>query len=174
MMPPASPSDGTRRDNLLALGPDLPLAVFTSTERWHPERIGALALYCSDGRWGEAFDEFCHRGLLLPRYDRWAVPGGPVCLLPRDSDGGFCRGVWEQLDFLVRAHELRRVVLIAHYGCAYYAELLGRGPDDCLPAQAEDLRTAAEALREWFRGIGVETYLAMRRGGSLSFHQVSP
>jgi hypothetical protein len=172
MTSPARYSNGTGGDNLLDLGPDLPLAVFTSTEPWHPQRIGAVALYCSDGRWGEAFDEFCHRGLLLPRYDRWAVPGGPACLLPRDSGDGFCRGVWEQLDFLVRAHELRRVVLITHYGCAYYADLLGQAPDDCLPAQADDLRTAAAALREWFRGVGVEAYLAMRRGVSLSFHQV--
>ncbi len=59
------------------LGPKLPMAVFTSTEIWHPERIGALALYCSDGRWGEACDEFCHRCLQTPRYDRWAIPGGP-------------------------------------------------------------------------------------------------
>jgi hypothetical protein len=63
-------------------------------------------------------------------------------------------------------------VLIAHYGCAYYAELLGQGPDDCLPAQADDLRTTAAALREWFRGIDVEAYLALRRGGRLSFHQM--
>ena len=60
------------------LGPKLPMAIFTSGERWQHERIGALALYCSDGRWGEAFDEFCHRRLLIPRYDRWAVPGGPA------------------------------------------------------------------------------------------------
>ncbi len=145
---------------------------FTSTELWDPQRIGALVLYCSDGRWGGAFDEFCHRRLLIPRYDRWALPGDPICLLPRDSGDGFCRGVWEQLDFLVHAHELRRVVLIAHYGCAYYADLLRKSPDDCLLTQAEDLQTAAEALRAWFRGVGVESYLAMRCGVSLSFHQV--
>ena len=67
------------------LGPDLPLAVFTSTEHWHPERIGALAIYCSDGRWGEAFDEFCHRHLQIPRYDRLAVAGGPAWLAPREG-----------------------------------------------------------------------------------------
>jgi hypothetical protein len=148
----------------------VPAPCFSSTELWNPERIGALVLYCSDGRWGEAFDEFCHRRLLIPRYDRWAVAGGPACLLPRDDDEGFCRGAWKQLDFLVRAHELRRIVLIAHYGCAYYGELLHQGPDDCLAAQAEDLRAAAEALREWFSAVRVETYLAMRRGVVLSFH----
>jgi hypothetical protein len=161
-----------RRTDDARPGNYLPAPSFTSTELWNPERIGALVVYCSDGRWGEACDEFCHRRLRIPRYDRWAVPGGPVCLLPRDSGDGFCRGVWEQLDFLVRAHELRRVVLIAHYGCAYYADLLGEGPDGCLPAQVDDLHTAAAALRKWFEGVGVETYLAMRRGISLSFHQV--
>src|SRR5256886_14297746 len=111
----ASPTPpGARRDEPSApwanveFGPPLPMAVYTCTETWNAERIGAAVLYCSDGRWGEAFDEFCHRRLLIPRYDRWAVPGGPICLLPRHSGDGFCRGVWEQLDFLVCAHELRR------------------------------------------------------------------
>jgi len=56
---------------------------FISTHLWNPERIGAIAIYCSDGRWGEAFDEFCHEGLHIPRYDRFAVPGGPLWLVMR-------------------------------------------------------------------------------------------
>src|SRR5215470_13688574 len=64
----------------IELGPELPIAVFTSAEVWHPERIGALAIYCSDGRWGEAFDEFCHKHLQIPRYDRMAIAGGPAWL----------------------------------------------------------------------------------------------
>jgi len=145
---------------------------FISSERWNPERIGAVVLYCSDGRWGEAFDEFCHRCLLIPRYDRWAVPGGPVCLLPSNSGDGYCRGVWEQLDFLVSAHQLRRIVLIAHYGCAYYTELHGTEPDECLPAQVEDLQAATNALRVWFPDLELQSYLAMRGGAGLSFHAV--
>jgi hypothetical protein len=145
---------------------------FTGTEPWNQQRIGAAVLYCSDGRWGEAFDEFCRRRLLIPRYDRWALPGGPVCLLPRVPQDGFCRGVWERLDFLVRAHGLRRVVLIAHYGCAYYTDLLGEDPDDRLPDQLDDLQAAARALRAWFPGIDVESYFAMRREPRLSFHEV--
>jgi hypothetical protein len=165
-------SPTTRHGDAARLTVPLRAPCFTSTELWNAERIGAAVLYCSDGRWGQAFDEFCHRCLRIPRYDRWAVPGGPVCLLPRHPGDGFCRGVWEQLDFLARAHELRRVVLIAHYGCAYYAELLRRESEDCLPAQVDDLGAAAAALRAWFQGIGVETYVAMRRGASLSFHRV--
>src|SRR5207249_7154761 len=66
-------------------GPALPMAVYTCSETWNPQRIGALAVYCSDGRWGEAFDEFCHKRLLIPRYDRWAVAGGPALLTPREA-----------------------------------------------------------------------------------------
>ena len=153
------------------LDPELPPTVFTSMERWHPERVGALALYCSDGRWGEAFDEFCHKHLLIPRYDRWAVPGGPAWLA--EGDGVLSRVAREQLDFLVRAHELERLVLITHFGCAYYGQRLQRAPTECLPAQTADVRTAATVLRNWYPGLRVEAFLAMRTGSWLSFHALN-
>jgi hypothetical protein len=154
------------------LGPHLPMSVFTSTEPWQAERIGAIALYCSDGRWGNAFDEFCHKCLQIPRYDRWAVPGGPSWLAAHEERNDFAQAAREQLDFLVRIHELERIVLITHYGCAAYAERLKKPADQCLSAQVEDLRRAAGALRGWYREIGVEMYVAMRQGRSVSFHEV--
>ena len=147
-------------------------ALFTSRETWDPTRIGALVMYCSDGRWGEAFDEFCHHRLHVPRYDRWAVPGGPAWLAPPDPNSDYFLAAREQINFLVRAHELQRVVLISHYGCAFYGERLKLDPDGCLPAQMEDLGKAADALRDWFADIRVDAYLAMRRGNCLSFHGV--
>ncbi|HEV3255560.1 MAG TPA: carbonic anhydrase [Gemmataceae bacterium] len=165
------PSTGTGLNwSTVELGPEVPLAVFTSTEHWHAERIGALALYCSDGRWGNAFDQFCHRHLQIPRYDRLAVPGGPAWLAPRDDSRAFQQAAREQLDFLVHAHDLGQIVLITHYGCAFYGHRLGRTPQECLPVQTEDVRTAAAALRRWYPGVGVEAYLAMRSGNCLSFH----
>src|SRR5437764_15199940 len=149
------------------------VTTFDSSHTWNPERIGALAIYCSDGRWGEAFDEFCHEALHIPRYDRFAVPGGPVWLTMRDVS--LLRAydtARAQLGFLVKAHQLRRVVLITHYGCAFYTELLGLDPDGCLPEQMADLGTAAATLRGWFAGIEVDTYLAARRGDRLSFEAV--
>src|SRR5437660_12897291 len=106
------------------LGPKLPMPVFTSSERWQHERIGALAIYCSDGRWGEAFDEFCHRRLLIPRYDRWVLPGGPVCLLPREPTRDYYQADREPLDFLVRGRELKGIILLPHYGRAFSAAVL--------------------------------------------------
>jgi hypothetical protein len=148
------------------------MAAYHATERWHADRIGALALYCSDGRWGEAFDEFCHRHLLIPRYDRWAVPGGPAWLAACPGDEGLLEAARAQLDFLVRAHELQRAVLITHYGCAWYGYRLGLPSEKCLPAQLGDLRAAAATLRTWYPELRVEGYLAMRKQEWLSFHQL--
>jgi hypothetical protein len=203
----------------------LPPERFASHEPWNEQRIRALAMYCSDGRWGDAFDEFCHRSLQIPRYDRFAVPGGPAWLValedavqsgklsrasspgsaksqpalsPTDVSTGthslrqtgdrhavhaeraapataslaasLSRSAWEQLGLLVRVHQLQRIVLVAHYGCAFYIERLGRDADGCLPVQLEELRRAREAVRARFPRITVETYLAMRRGERLSFH----
>ena len=56
------------------------VTVHTSPVRFQESRIRAAAIYCSDGRFGEAFDDFLHNILKLPRYDRLAVPGGAACL----------------------------------------------------------------------------------------------
>jgi hypothetical protein len=167
----ALPEVTEMRWSTVALDPELPMAVFTSMERWNPQRIGAVAIYCSDGRWGEAFDEFCHRHLQIPRYDRLAVAGGPACFAPRDEKASrLCEAALEQLTFLVKAHELKRIVLITHYGCAAYTERLQRRADECLPRQLEDLRAVTESLRGRFAGLQIEAYLAMQRGSVFSFH----
>jgi len=141
-----------------------------SRQKWNPDRIGAMAIYCSDGRWGEAFDEFCHEHLHIPRYDRFAVPGGPLWLVVRHvSLMTPFAAAREQLQFLVKAHQLERVVLFGHYGCAYYAHLLGRDAEACLPAQQEDLRAAARMLRAWFPNLKLDAFMAMRHGEQLSF-----
>jgi hypothetical protein len=153
-----------------ALGPRLPMAAYHALERWSPERVRALALYCSDGRWGEAFDEFCHRHLQLPRYDRWAVPGGPGWVAGCTEDSGVLRVTRNQLDFLVQTHEIERVVLITHYGCAWYSQRVRRPAEECLEYQSGDVRVAADVLRGWYPGLRVDAYLAMRAQEWVSFH----
>jgi|SRR5262245_15892003 len=158
-------------DAIYELSHRLPMAAYHATERWHPERIGALALYCSDGRWGEAFDEFCHRHLQIPRYDRLAMAGGPAWLAGTPADP-LLQAARTQLDFLVKAHELERIVLITHFGCAWYGEKLKQPAEDCLEAQFKDVERAAATLRGWYSGIEVEAYLAMRLNEWLSFHPI--
>jgi hypothetical protein len=155
------------------LGPEMPLTDFTSSLPWDGERIHAMAVYCSDGRWGDAFDEFCQHHLGLPRYDRLAVPGGPAWFVPSGSESGFSQAARQQLDFLVQAHGLERIVLITHYGCAYYGEQLKGSPEECLPAQTSDLRRAADALGKTYPDMRIDAFLAMRSGRRLSFHAVA-
>src|SRR5437773_3543924 len=128
-------SDGS--ETAFELSHRLPMAAYHAAERWHPERIGALALYCSDGRWGEAFDEFCHRHLQIPRYDRWAMPGGPAWLAGPPSEA-LVQAARVQLDFLVTTHELERIVLVTHFGCAWYSQKLKQPAEECLAEQFQD------------------------------------
>lgn len=167
--------DGAKTWARVELMPDLPMAHYTAQETWHAERIGALTMYCCDGRWGEAFDEFCHRSLLIPRYDRFAVPGGPAWLVrPEPSLAGVQYLAREQLGFLVRAHDLERIVLITHFGCAFYHDLLGLDAYASLPIQVADVRLAMERVAQWFPGVTVEGFLAMREGNRLTFRPIEP
>jgi len=151
----------------------LPEPLFTASDPWNPERIHAMAIYCSDGRFGEAFDEFCHHSLKIPRYDRFAVPGGPAWINPTVSSAqDLYRSARAQLDFLVRVHDLERIVLITHSPCAFYTEHLQKAPHECLDAQFSDTHTAAQRLRLWFPKIQVEGYLAHRDNKKISFHPI--
>jgi hypothetical protein len=128
-------------------------------------------MYCSDGRWGEAFDDFCHHRLAIPRYDRWAVPGGPAWIV--GGDEAYTQSACEHLDLLVDVHKLSRIVLVTHYGCAYYGERLRRDADGCMPFQLREVVDAASTLQGWYPKLKVEAYLAMRRGIFLSFHPIA-
>src|SRR3982751_6432402 len=94
--------------------------VYAARTPFDANRVGAAAVYCSDGRFGEQMDEFLHEGLVLPRYDRVAIPGGAACLAGRTSAQTEKTALERQLGFLIEEHGLRRVVLIAHDGCAFY------------------------------------------------------
>src|SRR5262245_15523010 len=155
----------------IEIGHQLPMAAYHAAERWHPERIGALALCCSDGRGGEAFDEVSHRQPEMPRYDRWAVPGGPAWLAQPPDDPAL-KAARSQLDFLVKAHELERIVLITHFACAWYGHLLNQPAEACLAEQVGDVMTAAETLSGWYPGIAMQGFLAMRQREWLSFHPI--
>jgi hypothetical protein len=117
---------------------------FRSDIPYNPARIHAAAIYCSDGRVGEQFDEFLQNGLGLPRYDRVALPGGPACLAGHSQAHLEEQGVIDELKFLVEFHELSRVVLIAHEGCAFYTQRLELVPPRLeLMLRADLVRAAA-------------------------------
>lgn len=135
-------------------------------------RIHAAAIYCSDGRIGEHFDDFLQTGLALPRYDRVALPGGPACLAGHPQAHLEEQGVVDELKFLVEVHNLKRIVLIAHEGCAFYATRLALKDRRMELVQKADLVRAA-AFVQRVTGLGaIEAHFARLIEGRVRFEPV--
>lgn len=145
---------------------------YESRLRYESARIHAAAIYCSDGRLGEHFDDFLEQGLKLPRYDRVTLPGGPACLAGHPQAHLEEQGVMDELKFLVEVHGLKRVVLIAHQGCAFYASRLAlKEPRLELVQKADLVRAAAFAHR--VTGVNaIEAYYARLVTDRIRFERV--
>jgi hypothetical protein len=149
---------------------------FTSDLSFVHERIGAAAIYCSDGRFGEMMDDFLHNRLGLPHYDRLAIPGGAACLAGHMLAMRERSALDRQIKFLIDNHGLSRVVLIAHQDCIFYKHnvhpsKLRQAPLEQL--QAADLAAVAKLLREFRRDLEVDAYFARRDGESVTFEPVA-
>lgn len=146
--------------------------VFESPTPYVEERIGAVALYCSDGRLGDQTDDFLHQGLGLPRYDRLTCPGGPACLSGRSTAYWESVALASQLKFLIQVHALKTVVLIAHQGCAYYRERLALPLDIIEEEQIKDLRLSAAALAQLGPELSYYAFFVRRRKAKLLFEHI--
>ncbi|MBX3111767.1 MAG: hypothetical protein KF857_07130 [Fimbriimonadaceae bacterium] len=146
--------------------------MYESKIPYQPERIHAAAMYCSDGRVGAQFDDFLDNGLLLPRYDRLTLPGGPSCLAGYPELTVAEKGIVEELQFLVDVHELKRVVLIAHQGCAFYSSRLGLAEPRMELVQRADLVRAAAYIYRVSRIPTIDAYFARNTDGTISFEPV--
>lgn len=137
---------------------------------YDPARIRAAAVYCSDGRIGEHFDDFLQNGLGLPRYDRVALPGGPACLAGHDEAHLEEKGVVDELQFLVEVHGLKRIVLIAHQGCAFYGTRLKLGEPRLELVQRADLVRAAAFVHRVTGLNRIEAFFARTNSDDRSIH----
>ena len=141
--------------------------------RFDENRIRAAAVYCSDGRFGEHFDDFLHNALALPRYDRLAVPGGAACLAGHFLAHREEEAMLEQLRFLIKAHDIERVVLIAHQDCAFYIERLHVSPLRLETQQHEDLQAALRRVRSFAPNLLVEAFFARKHSdGTIRFESL--
>ena len=148
------------------------MCIHRSAIPYDSRRIHAAAIYCSDGRVGEHFDEFLQQGLGLPRYDRVALPGGPACLAGHEQANLEERGVVDELKFLVEVHKLSRMILIGHQGCAFYTSTLNLEQPRLELVQRADLVRAAAYVHR-ITGLGqIEGYFARLRDGHIEFEQV--
>jgi hypothetical protein len=125
-----------------------------------------LAVYCSDHRFQGALREFLDQTLgLKANYDLLVVPGGPQGLAETPHLPKFAWASHRWLRFLIEAHSLQRVILIAHQDCGWYkwlAEYEAHGARG-FPArerQERDLSRVREFLAADFPRLRVETYYA--------------
>ena len=146
--------------------------LYKSQAKFNPKRIHAAAVYCSDGRFSEQFDDLLRNSLRLPDYDRVAIPGGPACLAGYPGVSHEEAVAVDQLELLITAHQLSRVVLIAHQECAYYTEQLGISPDDQEQHQREDLAKAVERIGWINPTVTVDCYLAHIEQKHIVFEQL--
>jgi hypothetical protein len=144
---------------------------FQSRLPYNAERINAAAVYCSDGRYGQQMDEFLHLGLKLPRYDRIATPGGAACLATHTTTTRQEGSLEAELRFLIDAHELHTVVLIAHEDCGFYKRVRWSAPS--LEAQQfMDLAKAAKRIRAFSADLKVYTFFSRKVENFVRFDQV--
>jgi len=147
-------------------------SVYASPIPYDEVRVGAAAVYCSDGRLGEHFDDFLQGALGLPHYDRLAVPGGAACLAGHFGSYREEQALVAQLEFLIEVHRLRAVVLLAHRECAYYLQRLQVSHINLADRQRRDLATAAARVRDLDPQLVIQAFLAHQVGPSVSFEQV--
>ncbi len=140
---------------------------------YEPSRIHAAAVYCSDGRLGEHFDDFLQNGLRLPRYDRVALPGGPAALLDHESFRIDSPSAREALEFLVDVHGLERILLIAHEGCAFYSQHLSISGEHMEACQYRDLAQAAAGILEIAPHLQIDAYFARITENRILFEHVA-
>jgi hypothetical protein len=133
------------------------------------EPIDCAAVYCSDARWGDHVDDLVRRQLEIAQFDRLAVPGGPATLVEHAPCFFETQSLARQLQFLVEAHRLRKVLLIAHEGCMFYLERLRVSPQEIDAQQRRDLAEAVARVREKFPGLSVEAIIARVIGDRVRF-----
>jgi hypothetical protein len=146
--------------------------MFESQTPYQAERIHAAAIYCSDGRVGEHFDDFLMHGLQLPRYDRVALPGGPATLVEYPQTKLEHAAVVDELQFLIEVHGLQRIVLIQHQNCAFYTGRLGLSGFEVEKRQYEDCQRAADFVRKITKIEAIESYFARQLDGRIRFERV--
>jgi hypothetical protein len=82
------------------------------------------------------------------------------------------KGVVDELQFLVQVHELRRIVLIAHDGCAFYTSRLEFKDRRLELVQRADLVRVAAYIHRVTQIDAVDAYFARLLEGRIQFEPI--
>lgn len=133
---------------------------FQAKDHYDPSHPTALALWCSDGRFTRAVEELLS-SLGQPRLDTMTFPGGPALLEMSSSSLTSVDNTREAASFLIKAHAIKEVVLVAHEGCGYYrARYKYESPEAMQRRQLADLRSAARWVSGTHSGVVARCFFA--------------
>ncbi len=135
------------------------------------ENADALVIHCSDPRFQAAFRQFIEYELGIKNPIPIIVPGG-VHDLVSPARIKAARQLWQQLEFMVVHGKVKRIVMINHEGCQWYAKwntLVTSKVDEDI---VNHLFAAAEKFAEKRFNISVETYYAKIVDGNVVFQRL--
>ena len=143
--------------------------VFTAHVPFQELHPTALAVYCSDGRFTAAVEELLsHLG--HARLDTMTIPGGPALFNIWSAPIIAADYQLKAASFLIQAHRINKVVLIAHESCGYYASQARLDPSAIYQEQIEDLHVAARALGS--TSVEIDKFYAHKFEGGIQFRRV--
>jgi len=138
---------------------------FRSWATWKDEFSGNLAVFCSDERFVAATLEFLRRHLDIDRCDLMVVAGGPAFIPQNEA------ALMERLDLLIKAHEIKQVIIVAHEDCGYYKHRHRELQPEALERkQRDDLLAARKMLQA--KGIQARAFFAFVEDGDIVFEEV--
>lgn len=144
-------------------------------------RASALVIACNSYLFLPQTLEFVEKGLGLHGFDLIAVPGGMQWLALPDILPKHSRVARWAVEYLLRKHQIPRVIGIAHEGCSAYEDASTLGTLAHLATgksadahQREHLLRVGRDLRASF-GVPVELYYAAVEGdGTVAFTPLEP
>ncbi|MEI8254439.1 MAG: hypothetical protein WCJ30_02080, partial [Deltaproteobacteria bacterium] len=103
------------------------------------------------------------------------MPGGPALMHMRSASYSDVDATSRAASFLIRAHGIEHVVLLAHEHCGYYrARYPADRPEQVRARQLEDLREAGRVVTRMGPSLSVRLYFVQPEGTKLEFHPLAP
>jgi hypothetical protein len=154
--------------------------LFRSTIPHSPTaKASALVVACSSYLYLRQTQEFLFGELNLESYDLVAVPGGVQWLALPDILPKHNRAARWAAEYLIREHDLHRVICVAHQDCSAYEDRSTLGAmahivtgKSVFEHQAEQLKAVGRNLTESF-GVAAELYYASVADGAVVFHRIT-
>lgn len=124
--------------------------IFVSKKPWLKGRhVDTLVIHCSAFDFRPFFAEFIEQHLKLGEYDILCVPGGIQVLNVFAFATKRFSFLRKMVEFLVKKHELKRIVILGHEDCAWYRDIrFGPIHVDLTERQFKDLKSTADSLRQ--------------------------